>query len=312
MSVDKPLSGYRIAIDPGHVADDYQMAQIEMRYIDIRKVDSKESYRFYEAELNLSTALVLKDSLEAKGAEVFLTRNTKKSYCAHKSFHRWYEEDLKKELKRKGMNAVEIREFLENTSLSKIFRTYYSRKDLDARADKINYFKPDFTIVIHYNADSEKKRWNSITPHNYCLTFVPGAYLKNEMNTRLERFDFLRVLVTDYFLESTKLSSEIIDEFEKQLKVDVLETLHSPEYIRNFSLKVKKGVYARNLRLCRLLESPICYGEALLQDNIQELENFQQNDLEEGKICRRVVKVAEAYFRGIIRYTNLKRKEKRF
>ncbi len=308
VSINKPLSGYRIAIDPGHVANTYQMAQIEQRFISVGGEGNK-LYQFYEAELNLSTALVLKDSLEKKGAEVFLTKDSKIPHCVHKSFDRWYKEDFRKELKSKGMSVQEAETLIRKMPKSVVFAKYYSRKDLDARADKINYFKPDLTIVIHYNADSEKKHSNVSTQNNYCLSFVPGAYLKDEMNTQLDRFDFLRVLLTEHLSESTKLSGEIIDEFEDKLGIPSLDSDSSPFYIKNFSLKVEKGIYARNLRLCRLLNSPIFYGEPLLQDNVQELEYLHKNDLSKGKICQRVVTVANAYLKGVIRYINLKKKE---
>jgi len=137
------------------------------------------------------------------------------------------------------------------------------------------------------------------------MIFVPGSYLAGELSTPIERFDFLRTLLTDHMQESTLLSSFIMDEFESRLKVPAISDYQAPRYLTQNSKKVKKGIYARNLRLCRLLNTPVCYGESLLQDNKQELLWLSENDLKNGIIAPRLITVANAYLVGIKKYVEV-------
>jgi hypothetical protein len=76
-------------------------------------------------------------------------------------------------------------------------------------------------------------------------------------------------------------------------------------------MKVKEGIYARNLRLCRLLNTPVCYGEPLLQDNCFELVALSQHNEKTKTISPRVIEVANAYFQGIMKYAEYLKKKKK-
>ena len=71
--------------------------------------------------------------------------------------------------------------------------------------------------------------------------------------------------------------------------------------ISGASIFVEKGVYARNLGLCRLINSPIAYGESMYQDCETELTQLHNNN-ENNKPAKRVEQVADAYYKGILRY----------
>ena len=64
---------------------------------------------------------------------------------------------------------------------------------------------------------------------------------------------------------------------------------------------VSDGIFCRNLCLTRLVKGPICYGETLIQNNLQEaLELSQHQTMIEGIPCpKRVIDVAEAYYETI-------------
>ena len=307
VSSNKPLTGVRIAIDPGHIAGDLKMAKAESRFIDMTVKGEKVA--FFEGELTLTVALMLRDSLIKQGAEVFLSRDKGNLSAIGKTFDQWITSDLRKILKSKGLTKAQIDYKIRNTSKGRFYQKYFLDRDLDARAEKINYFKPHFTIVIHFNADSKNIGWKKPTHRNYSMTFVPGAYLKYEMSTKLERFDFVRTLLTEHMQESTRLSSYVMDEFERKLDVPRVSRLEEPNYLKYLSKKVKEGIYARNLRLCRLLNTPICYGESLLQDNEKELLALSKNDFRKGIIAPRLINVTNAYYVGIMRYVIDRKKQ---
>lgn len=298
---NKPMAGIKIAIDPGHIAGDWKTAVAESRFVELYGIE-KEAVRFFEGELTLSTAFVLRDSLERLGAEVMLTREKPNFSALDMSYEEWKQTELLDTLIRKGYALERAESIIKYTSPTYIYRKYFLDSDLDARADKINYFKPNFTIVIHFNADADSENFSKPSKRNYSMVFVPGSYLAGETRTEVERFDFLRTLLTDHLQESTKLSEYVMDAFEEELKVPAVRNYQAPAYLTNLSMKVQSGVYARNLRLNRLLNTPVCYGESLLQDNILEAKALKLNDLQNGIIAPRVVEVANAYLSGIKKY----------
>ncbi|MEN7547209.1 N-acetylmuramoyl-L-alanine amidase [Rapidithrix thailandica] len=311
VSRDLPLSGLRIAIDPGHIAGDLDVAKEEGRFVNMKGPGGKE-YSFFEGELNLATAFVLRDSLEKMGAEVMMTRHKGNYSALGISFDHWKETKLPEAMKKAGVANSQLKNQLKNTSASMLYRMYFLRADLDARADKINYFKPHFTVVIHYNADEKNVGWKKPSKRNFSMVFVPGAYMKHELKTSLDRFDFIRILLSDHIQESVNLSEKVMGEFKTYLKVPPVSTSEEPSYLKVTSLRINEGVYARNLRLCRLLNTPICYAEPLLQDNEHELKALDKNNLQKGQIAPRVVQVANSYYRGIMRYVAERRKRQNF
>ncbi len=296
-----PLSGIKIAIDPGHIAGDFATAKTEGRFISMEHKGKK--YEFFEAELALTTAFLLRDSLVKYGAEVFLTRTQGNQAAFGKSYRQWLESDFRLILKRKGYTNAQINSQMNTLNRSMSFYKYFLDADLEARASKINYFNPDITIFIHYNADFYNSGWNKPSPRNYSMVFVPGAFLGGELYSREMRFDFLRLLVSGKTRQSLTLSQYVCKEFENTLKVPVVSPNEEPPYLKENSLRIAPGVYARNLRLNRLVNSVLCYGEPLLQDNEDELERLSQNDLSKGKIAPRLEQVAQSYLRAILNYS---------
>lgn len=305
VSLNKPLSGMRIAIDPGHIAGDLSIAKIEGRFVDMKLPDGRH-YRLSEGELNLATALVLRDSLRKQGAEVLLTRSKGNISPIGLTWEQWCDQRLADAMRAKGKSAQEIAHAKKKAFPAHLYRDYFLSEDLEARAAMINYFKPDLTIVIHYNADELNHGWKQPSKRNFAMLFVPGSYMKREMLTVRDRFDFLRTLVSDHTQESASLSRYVMDEMKTRLQIEPVTPQDEPRYLTNTSIKLTPGVYARNLRLCRLLNNPLCYGEPLLQDNEEELEALSETDLKAGVYGKRVIQIANCYYRGILKYAKLR------
>ena len=306
----KLLSGYRIAIDPGHIAGDMEMAKTESRFIELEAGHGRR-ITFCEGDLTLTTAFLLKRKLEEHGAMVMMTRSSPNTTSSGKTYKQWLRDDLPaillREEKAGRLTAEQRKALLQTPQSCKIYTQYFLANDLLERAHLINSFKPDITVVIHFNADPEKKHLNQPTKKNYSMVFIPGAFLKGELNTPEGRLDFLRLLLLDNMNKSQKLSEMIQNEFVTRLKVPAIPPDNQLAYLKNYSTYVSRGVYARNLGLCRLINSPICYGESMYQDNEKEMFLLGTNDLQNNKPSPRIVEVADAYFAGIIKYfENLK------
>ena len=292
----KNLKGAKIAIDPGHFGGDY--AKLEQRYVKIPKKETKTGTPiiFDEGTLTYLTALELKNLLEAKGAIVFLTREKIGKGAIKKDFFEWL---------RENPNL-----WASTKVLPKLFREYYNREDLICRAEKINEFNPDITVIIHYNAHltkEEKQRKVFVTKTNYNLAFIPAAFCSGELNNPKDRYEFLRLLLTDNIEKSLKLSQCLVNQFVKKLKVPLINDDEKVSY-KKACLKQEEGIYSRNLALTRLIHSPLCYGETLIQNNEYEIYKLTENNDKIGNIScsSRIKEVANAYFIGIEQYFKLR------
>jgi hypothetical protein len=139
---------------------------------------------------------------------------------------------------------------------------------------------------------------------NFNMAFIPGAFCRGELAEFENRVEFLRLLTTNDLRESLSLSEKIVEAFTEKLHVPVVCKEDNARYLERVCLEAGKGVYARNLALTRLVRGPVCYGETLVQNNIDECVNLAKTDFViDGRRCSsRVKQVAEAYFEGIKRY----------
>lgn len=306
---ESKLNGLKIAIDPGHIANDFEMGDLEKKHI-IIKGDSingiKDSIEIAEGMLTYATAILLKEKLEKEGATVFLTRTADK--CAFgKTYHQWKKDDLKKAVdslyKIGEIKAWQKDYFISSKAKDRdIFRVIFRDLELAKRVELINNFKPDYTVVIHYNVDETNLEWTKTTNKNFNMCFVGGSFMKNDLSTKEKRFEFLRLLITDDLEKSIAISSSVIKSFESELKVPTASVRDAKYLIEGCLPTEANGVYCRNLQLTRYIHSAIVYGETLYQDNINECKLLSaETDKTKNK---RVQQVADAYFKGILNYVN--------
>ena len=285
------LSGVKIAIDPGHLGGPF--AELEERYIEID--NEKEPSIFDEGTLSLLTAKHLKELLEKEGAVVLLTRDEIGKGVYEKDFFQWL----------KSEPAL----WKEKLTLNQLFTRYYNPLDLRARAEKINQFKPDLTIAIHYNAHPVEggSSNNHTTIKNYNMVFIPGAFGRKELVDPENRYEFMRLLLTDDWEISKKLSRAVLSQFTEILQVPSVQPTDNVLYLDHVGLKVCEGIYARNLVLTRLVHGPICYGESLIQNNEKECLLLNQKDTKIAEVpcSSRIKEVAISYFNGIKAFLTL-------
>ena len=307
----KPLAGLRIALDPGHIAGDYPTARLERKSVQIKKDSLKGIYQhdtIIEGKLTLATALLLKKKLEDAGATVFITREKDNFSAFGKDYDSWVKEDMKRCLdsavSRGHISPREKTIYTTKPQRKVIFREFFLQEDLRERARRINAFNPDLTIIIHYNVDEKNEGWTKPTKKNFCMAFIPGAFMGGRMEKKEARFNLFRLLLTDDLAASAVMAGLLCEQFQNDLNV----SLAGPEdaaYLKESCTQApppQKGVYCRNLALTRLISGPVVYGESLYQDNLDEYKNLSIKNFKDGKTPDRVVKVAEAYYKAILAY----------
>lgn len=312
-SLANGLKGMRIAIDPGHVASNMEEAVMEKKFLKIKKESSpalKQDVSLFESQLTLATALLLKQQLEAQGAIVFLTRNTLGETAFGKTFKQWLKDDFKRTVDSVfAQNELDKKDYVFLTTKASgkdIFRKFFSNLDNKERARKINAFNPDITIIIHFNVDETNTGWKKPSNKNFNMVFVPGAFNAKELDRPADRVDFLRLLTHNNIEASILLSSILIKNFEKYLNIPSAQ-LSDADYLKKYCKPTAyQGVFCRNLALTRLVNSPIAYGETLYQDNIIELEKLANCEFTINEIpySNRIKQVTDAYFNGILEYSN--------
>ncbi len=304
----------KIAIDPGHLGGEY--AKMEEKYIYANC--QNDTFLFCEGDLSIQTSLILETMLKNKGVDVFLTKRLMGYTSFGMDFHTWIKLKFNDTIDSIYGNDEITRSAHLNLKknlddLQFVFHRFFKNYDLKNRIRLINEFNPSLTIAIHYNVHNGNWRGYENKPimpvhENYNILFVPGAFLPNELKSNKDKEAFTRLYYGVTIEKSIAYSKILINEFTKVLDVPPVPRKYEKFYpLSNCVYTGIPGVYARNLALTRLIESPICYGETLCQDNINEIINLSRNDT----ICygiktsKRVVDVANAYYQGIVKIFDL-------
>lgn len=274
-----PLTGLRVAIDPGHMGTPY------WDNITGKFVSDNKGVIVREGVIATQTALLLKKELQALGAQVELTRETLDAVTTvpydnfpverfarnelGESIHfPWFQKLLET-----GTGAKLFAAFNQSPELKKLFNpnsryTYFVlREDLWARAEKINAFKPDIVLIVHYDTVDSSFAPQGVNPKapNLTKVFVTGAYLKTDFGSRKARKQFARkVLDQEQWDLSVNLSRKIVNEFQSQMGLALTQNTGE-------GLRVESGIFARNLNIPRFLHAPaIAYLECLFYNRPQE------------------------------------------
>ena len=310
------LPGLRVAIDPGHIAGDSAVAWLEGKFIRMHPTASRPAIQFFEAQLTLATAWLIRDSLEALGAEVLLTREQAGVGALGLSYWDWKKQRwprLLDSLVAAGdLTAAQARQWRARSGSDAdklIMDRFFIPEDLRARARKVNAFRPDLTLIIHYNVDFDNwQRRDSASylppgQENYCMAFVPGAFMQGELAKPVDRLALLRLLLTRDLNESERLAAAFVAESERLTGVPAVSPAAGIRYLERACIPAgSPGVFHRNLSLTRLIRGPLVYGESLCQDHWQESLWLNQRDLPVGGgwAAERVRAVAAAYVGSVL------------
>jgi N-acetylmuramoyl-L-alanine amidase len=284
---EQPLKGLRIALDAGHIAGDLKTAKLEGKYIEMKY--SGEEVSFWEADLAWHTSNYLHRQLEKHGAIVMTTHQYGKTAFGM-DYDTWYERFDSQE---------------EKPDKSRMFWRYFRHKDNDERVKIVNAFRPDLTMIMHYNVDGGNRPWKKPCRTQYSMAFTGGAYMKGELFSKERRFNLLRLLVTDDIEESAKFSSDVLEYLREDCEIPILPGNSTQKYVNAIGIRTNyQGVYARNLALSGRIYGTLCYAEPLFQDHKSEVLRLNERDFNfEGEmIPSRIVEIAKAYEKAILKY----------
>jgi len=292
-----PLQGFRIALDPGHFAEDMKTALMEGKYIKMDLADGTK-IRFFESELAWFTSRILGDELEKLGAKVLMSRDDFRYTAFNETYMDWYK------------RFIQTQKDLGNTNNAKLtpqqaFFQHFRRLEFEQRAEKMNAFRPHLSLVIHYNVNATNTKWDKPTPQNNSMTFAGGAYMKGELDKTEARFHLLRFLLTQDLENSVDFGKTVLQSLEDSLNIKPISASNDQFFLKDYCLPSEaQGVYFRNLTLARKLLGTMTYLEPLYQDNAREVIRLNKRDFEyKGqKIPSRVYEVAQAYKVGILKY----------
>ena len=306
----KSLTEVKIMIDPGHIAGNLSMAHTEQKFLHFTKQNhptlKQDSVDIAEGVLTFQTAGILKNMLQEKGVTAVLTRKENST-----SFGCTYDEWIKN-FKKKTLDSllavkkitVQKHKQLINENPSKFFVNFFKDYELQQRARVINAFKPDMTIIIHYNVDEKNTDWKKPSDKNFCMTFIPGCIIADNLKTTQGQINLLRLLLTNDLDESEKISGLVVNQLSQQLKIPVANKTDATYLSEHCITAPTNGVYSRNLALCRLVQTPLVYGECLYQDCENECYDLLQNtETAYGiKTNKRVVLAAQSFYNAIIQF----------
>jgi hypothetical protein len=108
-------------------------------------------------------------------------------------------------------------------------------------------------------------------------------------------------LLTKQLNRSEGLAAKTVSGFTTHLGIKAARPADADYLSKNCIGTKSEGVFCRNLVLCRKINAPLVYGEALYQDNELECLELKKRDLEvEGvKTNKRVAAAARSYFEAV-------------
>lgn len=310
----RPLSGLRVALDPGHFAGDMELAELEGKYMKMNASPRTggQQIAFNEANLSLATAYLIRDQLQALGATVLLSRTEPGKGVRDITYPEWREREsqtaLMAEIAAGRIDSAKLDWWRKKADEKAWCKNVFNAIDLRLRAEKINAFQPHLTLIIHYNIDSpnwelrDKEGFFTPTNENYLMAFTPGSFMKGELEDVESRVAFLRQLLTRDVEGSIRLSEAFVRQSVRYTGVPIIPEPNDMPYLNRGSILAgHPGVYARNLALTRLIAGPLCYGESLCQDNVNEARALNQRDFQIAGIMapNRIKAVATAYVEAV-------------
>jgi len=318
------LSGVRIALDPGHVGGDMATAELEGRYIKLRTSDDdgrKSEAQFNEGNLTFATALLLRQHLVERGAEVMITRDQYGETSFGYNYETWkqkrYAQAFTGYVEEKQLNPEQIAWWQNDASAEQVFHGIFNWDDFHERSRKIDRFRPHITLIIHYNADpidvADEQGYFSAVEEDFNMAFIPGSFMAGELDDPASRLAWLRLLLSDQIDRSLGFCTEIVNALTRDTGVPVIQNDEGISYLAKASLRTPtQGVYARNLAMTRRIRGTMCFAESLYEDNAKESARLAEQDLLVGgrKVSSRVSDVARAYYDAILAYTQKQQSER--
>jgi len=273
-SGEKPLSGLKVALDPGHLGGKW--AKMEERWFQVG-----ESTPIQEGDLTLRVARLLASRLRELGANVSFVRNSDEPTTSKGPGD--FRDLARKILIRNGVpqprsdvldpNDPEK----EQTVRWQSEILFYRYSEIRRRAARVNFkLHPDLVLCLHLNAEG----WGdpnspTLTDINHLHLLVNGSYLAEELEFDDERFEMIRRVLSRAYDEELPLADTIALAMARETSL--------PPYAyptTNSTTKVGTSgyVYARNLLATRLFRCPVVYCEPYVMNSKDVFARIQAGD----------------------------------
>jgi len=273
---DKPLSGLRIALDPGHLGGEW--AKMEERWFQVGG-----SAPVQEGDLTLRVARLLAPRLRKLGAKVSFIRNSSEPITAKRPDD--FRELARKILIKNGVPQPRT-DVLDPNDPEKEQTIHWQSEILFYRYSEIRHravlvntkLHPDLVLCLHLNAEG----WGdpnhpTLTDTNHLHLLVNGSYLKDELEFDDERFEMIRRLLSRAYDEELPLADTIAGTMARETKLPPYEY---PTANSTTKVGTSGYVYARNLLATRLYRCPVVYCEPYVMNSNDVFARIQAGDYE--------------------------------
>jgi hypothetical protein len=273
---DKPLSGLRIALDPGHLGGEW--AKMEERWF---QVDNTQPVQ--EGDLTLKVARLLAPRLRELGAKVSFVRNSNEPVTPKRPDD--FRDLARKILIQNGVPQPRIDVLdpkdpeKEHTIRWQSEILFYRYSEIRRRAALVNFkLHPDLVLCLHFNAEG----WGdptapTLTDNNHLHLLVNGSYLQQELEFDDERFEMIRRLLSRAYDQELPLADTIANAMARETQ---LPPYQYPTTNSTTKVGTSGYVYARNLLATRLYRCPVVYCEPYVMNSKDAFARIQAGDYE--------------------------------
>jgi len=273
---EKPISGLRIALDPGHLGGKW--AKMEQRWFQVG-----DSAPVQEGDLVLRVARLLAPRLRELGAQVSFVRNRAQPVTPMRP-------DDFRQLARKILikNGVpQPRPDVLDPNDPEKERTihwqseilFYRYSEIRRRAVLVNTkLHPDLVLCLHFNAEGwGDPKSPTLIDNNHLHLLVNGSYLKDELEFDDERFEMIRRLLSRTYDEELPLADAVA---ASMASATGLPPYEYPTTQTTTKVGSTGYVYARNLLATRLYRCPVVYCEPYVMNSREAFARIQAGDYE--------------------------------
>ncbi|HSS15496.1 MAG TPA: N-acetylmuramoyl-L-alanine amidase [Candidatus Dormibacteraeota bacterium] len=273
---DKPLSGLRIALDPGHLGGKW--AKMEERWFQVGNTQPVQ-----EGDLTLKVAGLLAPRLRELGAKVLFVRNSNEPVTAKRPDD--FRELARKILIKNGVPQPRADVLdpndpeKEQTIRWQSAILFYRYSEIRRRAALVNFkLHPDLVICLHFNAEGWGDPNNpTLTDINHLHLLVNGSYLQQELEFDDERFEMIRRLLSRAYDEELPLADTIAAAMVREMQ---LPPYQYPTTNSTTKVGTSGYVFARNLLATRLYRCPVVYCEPYVMNSKDAFARIQAGDYE--------------------------------
>lgn len=254
-SAEKPLTGLKIAIDPGHIGGEW--AKMEERWFSVGGAPA-----VCEGDLTLKVARLLKPKLEALGAAVSMVRDSAAP-----------------------LTPLRPKDFLSQVTpgedpQKQSERLFYRTAEIRARADLVNLtLKPDLVLCLHFNAEP----WGNansptLVDQSHVHLLLNGGYTDDEVMMEDQRFELLRKLLQRTHEEEVEIGTDVAAAFYSATGLPAYQ--YHPEAKNARTVAGNPFLWARNLLANRLYDCPVIFMEPYVMNSRRDHARIQAGDYE--------------------------------